>query len=216
MLTAVQQLERIQRACAGDRAALQQLLWDHYDRLVGYLRPRVSANLNRLVAIDDIVQETFIHAIRSIGSCQATTEQSFAAWLASIADHRLHDILKTALRRKRGGDRRRIETTSADSAGAVLNLIDLISDREVSPGRMMARHEAVLALQVGIAGLPDDQREAIRLRYLEGKSIEETARRLGRTSAAVNGLVRRAKEALRGTLQDSSRWLSERGDAGGM
>jgi RNA polymerase sigma-70 factor (ECF subfamily) len=56
--------------------------------------------------------------------------------------------------------------------------------------------------------LPDDQRDAIRIRYLEGKSIDETAAELGRTTAAVNGLVRRAKGALRSALECSSRWLS--------
>jgi RNA polymerase sigma-70 factor, ECF subfamily len=91
-----------------------------------------------------------------------------------------------------------------------VDLIGLLSDHRSTPGRKVARHEGTQAIQIAIAALPDDQREAIRLRYLEGKSIEETAAEMGRTAAAVNGLVRRAKEGLRDSLEDSARWLSKR------
>ena len=86
----------------------------------------------------------------------------------------------------------------------------MLSDDRSTPGRNVARHEAIQAIQIGIAALADEQRQAIRLRYLEGNSIEETAAAMGRTTAAVNGLVRRAKETLRGTLENSSRWLSKK------
>jgi RNA polymerase sigma-70 factor (ECF subfamily) len=205
MSTSSGQTDLIEQARAGDRAALQQLLWDHYNRLVGFIRPRLSGNLQRLIAVEDVVQETFIQAIRDIGNCQATSDQAFAAWLSAIAEHRLHDIIKGLYRQKRGGDRRQVEAPVAGSAGGLVELVDLISDHRSTPGGRLTRHEAVQAMQIGIAGLPDDQREAVRLRYLEGKSIEETAAELGRTAAAVNGLVRRAKESLRSILLESSR-----------
>jgi RNA polymerase sigma-70 factor (ECF subfamily) len=208
MSTATNQTDLILQARAGDRAALQQLLWEHYNRLSSFIAPKLGGNLQRLIAIEDVLQETFIQAIRDIGNCQAASEQSFSAWLSAIAEHRLHDIIKGLYRRKRGGDRRQVEAVVGSSAGELMELVELISDHASTPGRRLLRQEAIQAIQVGIAALPDDQRETLRLRYLEGKSIEETAAQLGRTAAAVNGLVRRAKESLRNTLHDSSRWLS--------
>jgi RNA polymerase sigma-70 factor (ECF subfamily) len=202
------QSELIVQARAGDRASLQQLLWDHYNQLVGFLAPRLSGNLQRMVAVEDVIQETFIQAIRDIGNCQAGSQQSFAAWLSAIAEHRLHDIIKGLYRQKRGGDRRQVEGIVSESAGRLVDLVELISDHHSTPARALTRDEATQAIRIGIAALPDDQREAIRLRFLEGKSIEETAAKMGRTVAAVNGLVRRAKESLRSTLLESSRWLS--------
>jgi RNA polymerase sigma-70 factor, ECF subfamily len=210
MTTAEGQFDLIERARAGDRAALEQLLWDHYDRLVALLTTKLAGNLHRLVTTEDVVQETFIQAIRDIGKCEATSEASFAAWLAAIAEHRLQDMIKGAYRKKRGGDRRQAQAVADDSAGGLVELVGLLSDHGSTPGRNVARHEAVQAIQIGIAALPDDQREAIRLRYLEGKSVEETAAEMGRTEAAINGLVRRAKETLRETLENSSRWLSKK------
>jgi RNA polymerase sigma-70 factor (ECF subfamily) len=202
------QSDLIERARAGDRASLQQLLWEHYNQLVSFLSPRLSGNLQRMVAVEDVIQETFIQAIRDIANCQANSQQSFAAWLSAIAEHRLHDIIKTLYRRKRGGDRRQVEGFVNQSADRLVELVELISDHRSTPGRALTRDEATQAIRVGIAALPEDQREAIRLRFLDGRSIEETAARLGRTAAAVNGLVRRAKESLRSTLLESSRWLS--------
>jgi RNA polymerase sigma-70 factor (ECF subfamily) len=203
-------LELIEQARAGDRTAVQQLLWRNYGRLVHHVAHRLAGNLQRLVTVEDVVQETFIQAIRDIGRCQARSDESFGAWLKAIADHRLHDIIKGLYRRKRGGDRRQVHARVGDSTSALVDLVGLISDNRPSPSGTLAQHEAVQAMQVGIAGLPSDQREAIRLRYLEGKSLDEAAAELGRTAAAVNGLVRRAKEALRRALDHSSRWLSRK------
>jgi RNA polymerase sigma-70 factor (ECF subfamily) len=204
------QVNQIERAAAGDREALQQLLWNHYDRLLSHIARKLDGDLLRLVGIDDIVQETFIQAIRDIRNCQARSDESFAAWLNAIADHRLNDTIKGLYRRKRGGDSRRVQTPAGTSADAMVELVELISDRRSTPYRLLARREAVQAMQVGIAALPDDQRDAIRLRYLEGKSIAETAAALGRTEAAVNGLIRRAKESLRSALESASLWLTQK------
>jgi RNA polymerase sigma factor (sigma-70 family) len=75
---------------------------------------------------------------------------------------------------------------------------------------VVAGHEAVQAVHVGLAGLPDDQREAIRLHYLDGASVKETAAAMERSPDAVRGLLHRAKQALRNTLGRSSRWLSKK------
>jgi RNA polymerase sigma-70 factor (ECF subfamily) len=117
-------------------------------------------------------------------------------------------MIKGMYRQKRGGDRRQVEALVSASGRGLVELVELVSDHRSTPGRQLTRQEAIQALQIGIAALPDDQREAVRLRYLEGKSIEQTAEEMARTTAAVNGLVRRAKESLRVTLTDSSQWPS--------
>jgi RNA polymerase sigma-70 factor (ECF subfamily) len=72
---------------------------------------------------------------------------------------------------------------------------------------VIARDEALQALHIALAGLATDQREAIRLRHLEGKSLEETAAAMGRTPDAVRGLVHRGKQQLQEAMGRASRWL---------
>ena len=56
--------------------------------------------------------------------------------------------------------------------------------------------------------LPDEQRLAICLHVLEGRSLEETAAIIGRTPGAVRALIYRAKQQLREGLGRASAWLS--------
>ena len=87
-------------------------------------------------------------------------------------------------------------------------LVELLSGSIHTPSQSVAVREATQALQVALAGLPDDQRDAIRMRFLDGLSLEETATRMQRTTNAVRGLVHRAKQALRDAMGRSSRWFS--------
>ena len=84
----------------------------------------------------------------------------------------------------------------------------MLSDGRRTPGRSIARREAVRAVQVVIAGLPDDYQQAIRLRYFEGKSLAETAAAMDRSPGAVRGLIDRAKEKMRAALGRASLYLS--------
>ena len=53
-----------------------------------------------------------------------------------------------------------------------------------------------------LAGLPDAQREALVLHYLQGLPLTEVAGQLGRTEAAVAGLLHRGLKKLRERLQE--------------
>lgn len=204
------QQELIAQAIGGDRAALERLLLAHYTRLSRHVTPKLARPFEGLLGADDIVQETFVHAIRDIGKCRCRTERSFAAWLNHIADHRVLDAAKRLKRKKRGGGRARVGGPPAGTSSSMADLVALLSSDGRTPSQSAARHEAVQAVQVGIAALPDEQREAVRLHHLAGRSIEQTAAAMGRTTGAVRGLLRRANQALREALVRSTLWLSNR------
>jgi RNA polymerase sigma-70 factor (subfamily 1) len=200
----------ILQATAGDRAALEQLLLEHYTRLSRRVAQELAGPLGRLVSVEDILQETFIQAIRDIKKCDARSPGSFAAWLSTIADNRLRDTRKELRRKRRGGGRRRVGEPPASRASTIANLVELIADPGDTPSRPIARQEAVQAIQVGLAGLPADQREAIRLRYLGRKTIDRIVVGMDRTAAAVRRPLHRAKKALREALGHSSLWFSRK------
>ena len=56
---------------------------------------------------------------------------------------------------------------------------------------------AVVALAIAIESLPDAQRDAIRLHYLEGLKLSEVAARLDKSTGAIAGLLHRGMKALR-------------------
>jgi RNA polymerase sigma-70 factor (ECF subfamily) len=197
-------------ASSGDAAALEKLLLTNYSALEHHIGPHVPADANRHFGLDDIVQEVFCQAFRDIGQFQYRDDASFLAWLKTIADHRLADALKHKGRKKRGGGHHQLSSADVAKASTVATLLDIVCQDSHLPDDSAVRREAENALQIALAGLPDDQREAIRDRFLQGIEVEEIADRMGRSPAAIRGLIKRAKENLAVAMGRSSRWLSSR------
>jgi len=65
------------------------------------------------------------------------------------------------------------------------------------------RNERLLTLAEAMAQLPEDQRRALELHHLEGLSVVAAARRMGRSTSSVAGLLHRGLKALRETLPDT-------------
>jgi len=193
-------------AAQGDRLALERLLLAHYDEIARRIQPKLPARLQSTQAVEDILQQTFMQAFRDIGRFQPQAGATFGDWLARIAENRLLDAIKQHDRQKRGGDLVRVEANPNDSC--LLPLLEWIAGDDPHPSSQAARAEALHALNVAIAGLEPDQRDAIRLRLIEGLSLEETAERMQRTTAAVRGLVHRGKQNLRDAMGRASQWIS--------
>jgi RNA polymerase sigma-70 factor (ECF subfamily) len=194
-------------AVAGDRGALEQLLLAHYSRLEQRVRSRLGAEVSGLVGVEDVLQEAFVDVFRGIGKFQPGADGSFTAWLNTVVEHRLLDSLRRQRRKKRGGDRRQVVPVAA-ADNSLADLVALLSDHGGSPSQCAARDEAIRAVQVGLAGLPADQRSVILHRYIEQQSIESTATAMRRTPGAVRGLLHRAKLSLRDALGRSARWFA--------
>jgi RNA polymerase sigma-70 factor (ECF subfamily) len=90
------------------------------------------------------------------------------------------------------------------------DLVHILCEDSHTPSRSAAKHEGIEAVQVAMAGLPEDYREAIRLRYLEQKSVEEVAAAMGRSAAAIRGLLDRAKKKMRAAMGRSSLYFSRK------
>ena len=69
-----------------------------------------------------------------------------------------------------------------------------------SPSQKAMRGEEAQRLSQALTALPADQREAVRLRHLEGWALSDIAAHLGRTPAATAGLIKRGMQALRRRL----------------
>ena len=72
--------------------------------------------------------------------------------------------------------------------------------RDPTPSRLVMNGEAALRFAAALESLPEDQRLAVRMRYLEGLKLAEIAENLQKSPAAVAGLIRRGQLALRDQL----------------
>lgn len=157
----------------------------HRPALARYARRLLDPALAHRVDLSGVVQQTLLDACRATPS----PERPEGHWLRTLLRRNYLDAARRARAGRRDGRRDRpLPGVEAPASGG-------------TPSRHAVAAEQALALRAGVDGLPPDQGEAVRLRYLDGLGLGEIARRSGKSRAAVAGLLRRGLETLRGRLE---------------
>jgi len=152
----------------------------------------------------DIVQQTLLEACRALPQFRGQTEGELAAWLRQILAH----VLAHEIRRFRGTQQRDVDReVSLDQQlmQSSQRLAAILAAPGSSPSQQAVRHEQEVLLAEVLARLPDDHREVIILRHLEGLSHDEIAGRMGRSAGAVRMLWVRALTRLRAEMEHAMR-----------
>ena len=193
-----------------DPDILAEVLWHEHDGLTGFLKQRLPADLQRAVSPEDILQEVFIAAFRAIGTLNPCDANAFRSWLYSIARAKSVDAIRRATAQKRDRRREVRQRKQMTDNGSIRILLSELVANLNTPSHEAATHEATIALGEAIESLPDHQRMAIQLRYIEELPLDEVAEKMARTQDSIRNLIFRAKQHLRTQLQRSSLWLDKR------
>jgi RNA polymerase sigma-70 factor (ECF subfamily) len=191
-------LEALQQ---GDARAQGDVLLRYQPWLKLLARLQIDTRFQGKFSSSDIVQQTLLEAYRDFPRFHGRTEGELLAWLRQILAH----VLAHEIRRYHGTQQRDIrqEVSLEDAiAQSSQRLGQILADSGSSPSaKAVAREQEVLLADV-LENLPDDYREVIILRNLEGLSHEEVARRMGRGVGAVRMLWVRALARLRSAVSD--------------
>ncbi len=169
-----------------------QLLDEHRAYLRLLSQRQLGPQLNARLDASDLVQKTCLAVVRDFEQFRGATTEQFMAWLLRVHERTIHETIRGHV----GAERRAV---NREEPLAEHHLDDAAQrhDRQASPSCKAQRREAAAALAKRLERLPDDQREAVRLRYLEGRSVAEIAEHLQRSPGAVASLVYRGLENLR-------------------
>lgn len=159
-------------AGAGDRVALE-----HFVRATQRDVWRLVAHLTDPGRADDLAQEVYLRALRSLPAFEGRS--TARTWLLSIARRTVVDHLRAA------GARPAI-AWSVDHERA--------AERSADPGR--AGFEDVVELNLMLAGLAPERREALLLTQVLGLSYAEAAEVCGCPVGTIRSRVARAREDL--------------------
>ncbi|WP_433530027.1 ECF subfamily RNA polymerase sigma factor, BldN family [Micromonospora sp. CA-263727] len=175
----------VERAQAGEAEAFG-LIYDRYvDTVFRFVYFRVG---NRQLA-EDLTSDTFLRALKRIGSV-TWQGRDLGAWLVTIARNLVADHFKSG--------RYRLEVTTGD----VLDADREDRGPEGSPEAAVVEHITNVALLTAVKRLNPEQQECIVLRFLQGFSVAETARAMGKNEGAIKALQYRAVRALARLLPD--------------
>lgn len=176
----------VERTVAGDQRA--------YELLVIKYQRRIERLIGRMVRdtdlVQDIAQETFIRAYRALH--QFRGEAQFYTWLYRIAVNTAKKALMDIKRNPviyegalRGGD----DDDETSRFGH-----ELINDE--TPETVLAAQEIAQAVNAAMEALPEDLRQAVTLREIEGLSYEEIATAMACPIGTVRSRIFRAREAI--------------------
>ena len=160
-----------------------------YDVLVARHQPMVIASLLRMMDLadaQDVAQEAFIKAYRSLGSFRGDSQ--FATWLYRIARNTAMNHLK--LRRRRPGGLQ-IETLDGDQP----HYEEAAIDRN-TPEDFVIADELQQLLQHRMGRMKPDLREAILCYEIEGMSYQEIAERMECPVGTIRSRISRGREIL--------------------
>lgn len=183
----MQELELIQQLKQGSEPAFKFLVTTYQDKVY---HTALSIVQNEEDA-EDVAQEVFIQAYRSINSFKG--EAKLSTWLYRIATTRSLDLLRSRKSKKRFGFLKRLFNDEGDLQ------YDLPDFNH--PGVALERKENAAKLFKAIANLPENQKIAFTLHKMEDLSYQEISEVLATTVPAVESLMHRAKVNLRNILE---------------
>lgn len=174
---------------AGNSTAVEEFYNTYKKRLFYLVLEQVGRD--RTVA-EDLVHEVFLAALGSLDRFRGDSQ--LYTWLRSIAFHKLNDYYRRQAREPRAE-----QSTPEIQA---LKLEQATGDDQPVVAAMESeetRHEVHQAL----VDLPDDYQEVLVLKYFEEMPVLKISKVMGRSPKSVEGLLSRARKALRTNLADN-------------
>jgi len=165
----------VKRAAGGDLEAFGELYNIYVEPIYRYVFHQVK---DRMTA-EDVTEDVFIKAWKAIGSCEGK-EQTFLSWLYRIAHNHIIDNL-----------RRQRKYLSTD--------VETVAEPSSPEFGVEGRQEQQEVLEA-ISELPQNQKQVIILKFIEGLDNKEIGEIIGKSQGAVRVLQMRALATLRGKM----------------
>lgn len=190
----------LRKAREGCQERLGRLLdsYRHYLQLLA--TTQIDGKLRAKVSASDLVQETMLGAYRDFSRFRGQNERQLLAWLRQILINRLHVFVQHHVLAVKRDVRREVSMQDFGPAlsRSTANLAGgMLADSGPSPISQVIRRETAVQLADHLARMPDDYRQVILLRNLQGLAFEEVAAAMQRSSGAVRMLWLRAIKQLR-------------------
>lgn len=180
-------LELVQRTLAGDQKAFNLLVVKYQKRV-----ERVVARMVRDTdLVPDIAQETFIRAYQALH--QFRGESQFYTWLYRIA---MNTARKTLLERKRNPVASDFVTVAANDEDDETFSSKSEPTHHETPEALYAANEVAAEVNAAINELPEDLRQALVLREIDGMSYDEIAEMMQTPIGTVRSRIFRARETV--------------------
>jgi RNA polymerase sigma-70 factor (ECF subfamily) len=191
------------RLRAGERDALAELFARHRESLRRMITLRLDQRLGGRVSPSDVLQETYVDAMKRVPHFFENPDMPFYAWLRWIAGQRLVEVHRQHLGAQMRDAGLEIPLQQGYPAAASSTCLAAhLAGSLTSPSRAAIRGETLGQLEAALERLDPIDREVLALRHFEELSNNEVAALLGIQKAAASKRYVRALERLKGALAE--------------
>jgi len=188
----------VARLRLGDESALAEFVEANRPALMAFLHSRIGSHLAKKTEAEDILQDACLEAVRSLDKAPLETWDPLH-WLFQICERKIIDAHRRHFSsQKRDASREASIPDGSQAAG----LGNLLAASMTTPSAAFSRDQRQLRMLAALDTLPEEQREALRLRYLVGLPSKEIAQKLGKTDGAVRVMLSRSLAKLQEMLAE--------------
>jgi RNA polymerase sigma-70 factor (ECF subfamily) len=187
----------LERAAAGDEAAVAELFAGYRARVRRSVALRLDRRLAARLDVSDVLQDAFLEASRRLPDYLRQRPLPFGLWLAWLAREKVIALHRQHLDADKRAVAREAPPLPVDASSC---FVRALAGHEPSPSAIMAEAEAAERLRLALGRLDDDERDLILWRHFEQLTNRDIARMLGISEAAAAKRYVRALERLRGLL----------------
>ena len=180
----------VEKLRSGDNAAMEEFYNIYRSRLYSLVLEQVDRD--QAVA-EDLVQEVFLAALSSLDKFRGDSQ--LYTWLRSIALHKINDFYRRQAREPK-------PQNSFPDFNALM--LEQTGDNEPATFTLMESEEMRQSVHQALAGLPRDYQEVLVLKYLKDMPVLAISEIMGRSPKSVEGLLSRARKAMRDNLEDNN------------
>lgn len=172
---------------------------EQFDKYRNYLRflarTQMPAHLRARLDPSDIVQQSLLQAHQAADDFRGTSNAELMAWLRKILAGVVAHTIRDQHRDRRDVFKEQVIQQRMDQSSILLASAFMASDRPASA--IVAQDELVRGVAELVEQLPEAQRDAIILHYWQEIPLKQVAEALGKSPAAVAGLLQRGLATLR-------------------
>jgi RNA polymerase sigma-70 factor (ECF subfamily) len=181
----------VKKLRSGDSRAREEVYNIYRNRLYFVVFEQVGRDW---ALAEDLVQETFLAALSSLDKFRGDSQ--LYTWLRSIAFHKINDLYRHQAREPKPQE-------SPPDFDAMKQLEQTGGD-EPAPLTVMESEEIRQSVHQALESLPQDYQEVLVLKYLEEMPVLEISQVMGRSPKSVEGLLSRARKAMRDNLTENN------------
>lgn len=181
----------VERLRSHDSEAMEEFYNAYKSRLYSLILEQVGQDE---ATAEDLVQDVFVAAIDSLEKFRGDSQ--LYTWLRSIALHKINDLYRHQARHPRSKG-------ASDEDDEVARL-EQIGDPQPSTSTQMEDEEVRQSLHQALADLPEDYQQVLVLKYLKDMPVLAISQIMGRSPKAVEGLLSRARKAMRDSLESNN------------